>query len=76
MALADPQHTITVVAKRLSYTQSEQAGILAHFIRGGQVTSGGVLQAVTSYAQEIADVDRANEFAATGVDAMLVAAAV
>jgi hypothetical protein len=74
--LADPQHTITVVAKKLAYTQAEQAGILAHFIRGGQVTSGGVLQAVTSFAQEIDDVDRANEFAATGVDAMLVAATV
>lgn len=74
--LADPQATITTVAQKFQYSQDEQAGILAHFIRGGQVTAGGIMQAVTSWAQEIEDVDRSNEFAATGVDAMLVAAEV
>jgi hypothetical protein len=72
--LTAPADVIEVVAKKLSYSQDEQRGILDHFIKGGQMTAGGVMQAVTSYAQLIADVDRSNEFAATGVDAMLVAA--
>jgi hypothetical protein len=48
--------------------------ILSHFIKGGQLTSGGVLQAVSSAAQTIEDVDRAHEFLGTAVDAMKVAA--
>ena len=66
----DVAKTIEVVAKAQSYTEGEAKGILAHFIRGGQATTGGLLQAVTSYAQEIEDVDRANDFAATGIAAM------
>mgnify|MGYP000897096456 CR=1 FL=1 len=73
--LADPQATITVVAQKLQYSQEEQAGILNHFVRGGQVTAGGLMQATTSFAQEIEDVDRANDLAATGVEAMMLAAA-
>lgn len=74
--VSDAAKTIEVVGKQLSYTQDEQAGILSHFIRGGQVTAGGIMQAVTSFAQEIEDVDRQNEFEATGVEAMLAAARV
>lgn len=74
--VADPAKTIEVVSKQLSFTEDEAKGILDHFIKGGQVTAGGVAQAVTSYAQVIEDVDRANDFAAKGVDAMLIAAAV
>ena len=72
--LDNPQQTIEVVGKKLAYSQNEMSGLLSHFIKGGQPTAGGIMHAVTSYAQEIADVDRSNEFAATGVDAMLVAA--
>ncbi|CPR78943.1 hypothetical protein [Mycobacteroides abscessus] len=72
--LDNPQQTIEVVGKKLAYSGNEMSGILAHFIKGGQLTAGGIMHAVTSYAQEIEDVDRSNEFAATGVDAMLVAA--
>ncbi|MBE5453530.1 hypothetical protein E3G52_000394 [Mycobacteroides abscessus] len=72
--LTDPAKVIEVVAKKLSFSQDESRGILDHFIKGGQMTAGGVMQAVTSYAQLVEDVDRSNEFAATGVDAMLVAA--
>lgn len=74
--VTDPAKTIEVVAKQLAYTQAEAAGIMAHFIRGGQTTAGGVMQAVTSYAQEITDVDRQNDVEASGVDAMLAAARV
>jgi hypothetical protein len=71
--VTDIPATIEVVTKQLSYTDTEAKGLLDHFIRGGQHTAGGVLQAVTSWAQEIADPDRSNDFAATGLQAMDIA---
>lgn len=71
----DVPKTIEVVAKQLAYTETEAKGILDHFIKGGQVTAGGILQAVTSWTQEIEDPDRAFEFEASGLKAMEVAAA-
>lgn len=72
--LAKPEEVIKQVSRELVYTQTEQDTILSHFIKGGQLTSGGVMQAVSSAAQTIADVDRAHEFLGTAVDAMKVAA--
>jgi hypothetical protein len=72
--LTTPSETIEVVAKQLSYTEGEKNGILSHFIKGGQLTSGGVMQAVTSWAQEINNVDRAQTFEETGIEAMMIAA--
>ena len=74
--LTKPADVIQVVAKELRFSEAEADGLLDHFIRGGQATAGGVLQAVTSFAQEIDDVDRSNDFAAFGVRAMELAAAV
>ena len=37
----------------------------AHFIRGGQLTAGGVMQAVTSVAQTLDDADAAHEMEAS-----------
>lgn len=70
----DVVKTIEVVAKKLQYNQAEQEMILADFIKGGQVTSGGVLNAVTSVAQRIEDPDRAFDFNNTAPEAMKVAA--
>lgn len=72
--VTDVVKTIEVVAKKLQYTQTEQEAILADFIKGGQVTSGGVLNAVTSVAQRIEDPDRAFDFNNSAIDAMKVAA--
>jgi hypothetical protein len=72
--IADVVKTIEVVAKKMQYSAEEQNAILADFISGGQVTSGGVLNAVTSVAQRIEDPDRAFEFNNTAIDAMKVAA--
>jgi len=52
--------TIKVVGKALGFTQDEQDGILQHFILGGQMTAGGVLNAVTSFSQTLTDADRAD----------------
>jgi hypothetical protein len=76
VTLTDPVKTIELVSKHLKYSEAQQAGILDHFIKGGQVTAGGVMQAVTSWSQEIADPDVALDFEATGVEAMEYAALV
>lgn len=74
--LTDVVKTIEVVSKRLQYTAEEQEAILSDFIKGGQITSGGVLNAVTSVAQRIDDPDRAFDFNLTAIDAMKIAAQV
>ena len=52
--------------QRLRFTDAQQADILAHFIRGGDVTAGGVLHAVTSAAQTQDDADTAHEMESAG----------
>ena len=68
--LVDPAETVEVVAKKMAWTEDEQALIFSHFIQGGQVTTGGILQAVTSAAQEVADGDRAYDLEAGAIEAM------
>jgi len=73
--LADPDTTIEVVSKQLKFTETQRAGILNHFIRGGDVTAGGVMQAITSLAQAVEDPDEAYELESSAVRAMEIAAA-
>lgn len=72
--VTDVVETIKVVSKKMQYTADEQDSILADFIKGGQVTSGGVLNSVTSVAQRVDNPDRAYELEASAIDAMKVAA--
>jgi hypothetical protein len=65
---------VTEVTKRLKFSEEEVSGVLDHFIRGGQTTAGGVMNAVTSFSQEIRDVERAYEVEALGMDALALAA--
>ncbi|QIG58295.1 hypothetical protein SEA_SKOG_143 [Gordonia phage Skog] len=71
-----PLDVIKVVAKELSYTENEQEEILADFIKGGQLTSGGIGHAITSVAQRIEDPDRSHDFAETHQKATSIAARV
>lgn len=57
----DPSKAVEFVTKKLRYTEQRQASILDHFIRGGQMTAGGVMNAMTSLAQAIPDADAAAE---------------
>jgi hypothetical protein len=52
-----PEDAIQLVANTLNFSDEARQGILGHFVKGGQLTAGGVLQAVTSYSQEVADPD-------------------
>lgn len=71
--IEDPAKMVELVAQKMHYTDEQQAGILNHFIKGGQVTCGGIMQAVTSWAQEIEDSDTAFEFETSAIAAMEVA---
>ena len=72
--VVDVVGTVEFVSKKLQYTQTEQDAILADFIKGGQVTSGGVLNSVTSVAQKVEDPERAYDLEASAIEAMQVAA--
>lgn len=50
---------VRTLVKGLRYTDADVDGILAHFTRGGQMTRGGVVNAVTAYAQTVEDGDAA-----------------
>ena len=50
---------------------SLQPGIMSHFIQGGQVTAGGVMQAMTSFVQnDDLNADRAMHITDNAVKAM------
>lgn len=66
----NPDDTIKVVAKTLGYSEDERATILRHFILGGQVTAGGVMNAITSAAQTVTNADRAAAMEDTAVKAL------
>lgn len=69
-----PAATLEHVSKTLRFPTEAAETLLAHFIRGGDTTSGGVLQAVTSTAQTLTDPDAAYQLEAQGVEAMTLAA--
>lgn len=72
--VADVEETIKSVSKTLKFTEEQRKGVFDHFIRGGDLTAGGVLHAVTSYAQTVQDPDDAHELGAQGIRAMELAA--
>lgn len=69
----DPAKTVKHVASTVRLGSHHDA-ILDHFIRGGQMTAGGVMQAVTSVAQTLDDADQAAEVEGLALDALAVAA--
>lgn len=73
--VAKPQEAITTVVKKFGLPQSHIDGILDHFIKGGQVTAGGVAQALTSYSQTLDDADVAHELDSKAIEAMELVAA-
>ena len=72
--LADPPEAVRTVSQRLRFTDAQQNDILAHFIRGGDVTAGGVMHAVTAAAQTQDDADTAHEMESAALRALDIAA--
>ncbi|MEV0297105.1 DUF932 domain-containing protein [Nocardia sp. NPDC050710] len=76
--LTEPEKTLTVVSKQLRFSDAERKGIWEHFLAAGDRSAGGIMHAVTSYAQVLADdgrIDRGNEFNSLGLNALHLAAA-
>ena len=71
--ISDPADAVKTVSKRLRFTQDQTDGILDHFIRGGQMTAAGVVNAVTSYAQTVDDADVAADLEDAALDALSLA---
>jgi hypothetical protein len=69
-----PEDTVRHVVKAAKFSDETADAILAHFIRGGQLTAGGVMQAVTSVAQTLDDADTAHDLEAQAVRVMELAA--
>jgi hypothetical protein len=65
-----PEQVRTLV-KALRYTDADLDGILGHFIRGGQTTRGGVVNAITAYAQDVTDGDLAHDLEARATSLLL-----
>jgi hypothetical protein len=73
--ISKPAETIQQVGKKVGFTDAEISGVLEHFILGGSLTTGGVLHAVSSYAQTVPDPDDAYALESIAVKAMELAAA-
>jgi len=73
--IENPAQVIEIVSKQLSFTDEQSEGVLAHFIAGGQVTAGGVMQAVTSFAQTVSNPDVAYDLELAAMKALDIAVA-
>ena len=62
----DPVRTIEVVGTRYLLNEGERSGLLRHLIEGGDLSAYGLVNAVTHFAQNVDDYDRATEFEALG----------
>lgn len=72
--VSDAQATIQNIGSQLRFSQERIDGVLDHFIQGADLTAGGVLHAVTSYAQTVDDADQAAEIEASAFRAFDLAA--
>src|SRR5258708_10917573 len=62
----DPVKSVEVLADRYLLNDIERAGVLRHLITEGDLSGYGLVNAVTHYAEDIDDYDRATEFEAIG----------
>jgi hypothetical protein len=70
--VAKPQEIVTQITKREAFSKADSDGIMEQFIKGGDMTRGGVFQAITAHVQTLADADKvyameADAMAAAGI---------
>lgn len=65
-----PEKQVKSVCKKLAFTETEADGIFGHFIRGGQMTTGGLANAITSFSQTLDNADRARFMDDNAMDAL------
>jgi hypothetical protein len=61
---------VRVIAKKLAFDQDQQDAIFNMFVKGGQFTAGGVMQAVTAAARSTKDADKAFDMEAQSLKAL------
>jgi hypothetical protein len=66
---------IEKVGKKLAFDQATLDGVMEMFVRGGDLSAGGVMQAVTAHAQRLPDADKASALEDSGLRALEFAAA-
>jgi hypothetical protein len=66
-----PSDVVTRLVKRDAFSKEDAEGLLDRFIQGGDMSRGGVLQAVTAYSQDVraTDPDRAHDMNMDALDA-------
>lgn len=57
---------VEVTAKRFGLSEDEGAGVLAHLVRGGDLSKWGLSSAVTRFSQDVDDYDRATDLERIG----------
>lgn len=75
VAVTDPAKQVQVIGKALTFSKETIDGVLDHFIKGADPTAGGLMNAVTSYAQTVDDADTASEIESQAFRALEMAAA-
>ncbi|MGW3654155.1 DUF932 domain-containing protein [Streptomyces sp. NPDC000878] len=73
--ITSPAETVELVAKQLRFSDSVRDSVFSHFIKGGQTTAGGIMQAITATAQTLDDGDAAYELETQALSAMAIATA-
>ena len=73
--VTDAVKAVELVSSALRFSEEVRAGVLDHFIKGGQTTRGGLFQAVTSYAQVVDDPDVAWDLELSALSVLDLAAA-
>ena len=66
--------SVQVVSKKLQFDEETMNGVLEAFMRGGQPTAGGIMQAITAYAQLEQNPDKAAMLEAAAMPALEFAA--
>jgi hypothetical protein len=69
-----PADTIEYVSQQLRFSEQQQDAVLGHFIKGGDLTAGGVMHAVTAAAQQVEDADTAHEMESRALQVLQLAA--
>ncbi len=69
-----PQEAIELVSQQLRFTDEQRNAVLGHFIKGGSLTAGGVMHAVTSVAQTLSDADAAHDLESQALRVLALAA--
>ncbi len=73
--VTDAAKAVQVVTSRLKLSEAIGRDVLQHFISGGQLTLGGIAQAVSSVAQTVSNADTAADLEASAVKVLDLAGA-